>query len=645
MDRPDWAWMYQSCVHPCYLIEVDKFIEAANKHATKTNSVGIICPCRICKNEMVAREHKTVRSHLICHGFVKHYHTWIYHGEEKIMYEFISDDEDMDAEIFLAARANYVDAVDNNESVEHNEGVYESIPAGCSSDLGDDCDQDEDDLEEMLKHFEADVIHRHAKGLEHFEAVKDATKQSVYDKSKGCPAHWSQLRFVIELLILKAKYGWSDSSFNDLLMLLAWLLPKPNFVPANTYRSKKVISPLTMGVEIIHACPNHCILYRGKEFKDLEKCSTCGASCYKNNEVFTGQDDQGPGIGKKRKKGSRKNVALPEEEVQTCLGIDENQRKIPALVMCNTKGFWREEDEAHLTAAWVEAVAGSGSVNEPLVVATARSSGHGPWWRSDVSVVKKMDKHSEQDALFGSYEEVFGVDDEHDTLPSDDEEQEDYLVDPFADILQADKAARELAKDPNYDPNVEATKEGDETMGSRTATSSDKKKKRGHRSKNKVPDTIYIVNKLGPTGQPIDPPSVTAKFSNTIGALVRTWLDPSIKDWRPVAGGTKTFIWNELQKVFRFPKGTEDLAQSFAMKQTGNKEHGGRVRGISSKVNWKEGFVQDRARYKRHDRFREMIREEAKAIFAERFAAYYVNPVDQLEIERHSHKDSRKTQI
>ena len=39
-----------------------------------------------------------------------------------------------------------------------------------------------------------------------------------------------------------------------------------------------------------------------------------------------------------------------------------------------------------------------------------------------------MDKHSEQDALFGSYEEVFGVDDEHDTLPSDDEEQEDYLV-------------------------------------------------------------------------------------------------------------------------------------------------------------------------------------------------------------------------
>ena len=29
------------------------------------------------------------------------------------------------------------------------------------------------------------------------------------------------------------------------------------------------------------------------------------------------------------------------------------------------------------------------------------------------------------------------------------------MDDPFADIVQADKTARELAKDPNYDPNAE----------------------------------------------------------------------------------------------------------------------------------------------------------------------------------------------
>ena len=47
-----------------------------------------------------------------------------------------------------------------------------------------------------------------------------ASKETVYGVEKGCPTHWTLLRFVLELLILKAKYGWSDYSFNDLLHLL-----------------------------------------------------------------------------------------------------------------------------------------------------------------------------------------------------------------------------------------------------------------------------------------------------------------------------------------------------------------------------------------------------------------------------------------
>jgi hypothetical protein len=41
---------------------------------------------------------------------------------------------------------------------------------------------------------------------------------------------------------------------------------------------KKLISPLTMGVEKIDACRNHCILYQGDDYKDLESCLNCGAS-------------------------------------------------------------------------------------------------------------------------------------------------------------------------------------------------------------------------------------------------------------------------------------------------------------------------------------------------------------------------------
>jgi hypothetical protein len=127
---------------------------------------------------------------------------------------------------------------------------------------------------------------------------------------------------VLDILILKAKYGCSDRSFNDLLTLLADVLPKPNSVPTNTYQARKLIRPLKMGVERIHAYPNHCIFYRGV-FKDLTKCPNCGASRYKINE------------GKKRKKDGKKNDASQnvEEEINTLAVDDTNQRRILALVM------------------------------------------------------------------------------------------------------------------------------------------------------------------------------------------------------------------------------------------------------------------------------------------------------------------------
>ena len=115
--------------------------------------------------------------------------------------------------------------------------------------------------------------------------------------------------------------------------MLAWLLPKPNKVPANTYRAKKLVSPFTMGVERIHACPNHCILYRGDTFKDLDKCSVCSANRYKNNASYCDGDNEGLADRNKRnRKGAANNVASAEP-VDNTLGISEKQRRIPAMVM------------------------------------------------------------------------------------------------------------------------------------------------------------------------------------------------------------------------------------------------------------------------------------------------------------------------
>ena len=126
-----------------------------------------------------------------------------------------------------------------------------------------------------MHHTKAEVLVASARGLANFETVKKSAEELIYDCLKGCPKHWTVLHFILELLTLKAKHSWSDRSFNDLLHILDWLLPKPNKVPANTYRANKLVSPFTMGVERIHAYPNHCILYRGDTFKDLKKCHVC----------------------------------------------------------------------------------------------------------------------------------------------------------------------------------------------------------------------------------------------------------------------------------------------------------------------------------------------------------------------------------
>ena len=127
------------------------------------------------------------------------------------------------------------------------------------------------------------------KGLKNLEGVNKARKERLCPEEHGCEKRWSLLRFLLDILILKAKYGWSDRSFNDLLTLWAAVLPKLNFVPINTYQAKKLISPLTMCVERLHACPNHCIIYRGV-FKDLMNCPTCGASRYKRNDNCIEED-------------------------------------------------------------------------------------------------------------------------------------------------------------------------------------------------------------------------------------------------------------------------------------------------------------------------------------------------------------------
>jgi hypothetical protein len=190
---------------------------------------------------------------------------------------------------------------------------------------------DEEDaklLEEML-HRHTDPSMFFKKGM---ESLKKAAEEPLYDESKGCTKEFTTLRSVLKLLMLKARYGMSDAGFDAFLSIIADMLLKENKVPANTYYAKKLISPLAMDVEKIHACRNHCILYRGNDYKDLKSCPKCNASRYKTNKDYREEECVASvSEGKKRKKSPKKTSKSTRKDKEE---VDYYAlKKIPALMM------------------------------------------------------------------------------------------------------------------------------------------------------------------------------------------------------------------------------------------------------------------------------------------------------------------------
>jgi hypothetical protein len=116
------------------------------------------------------------------------------------------------------------------------------------------------DVEELMRNVAPDMLQQcRNKGFNNFETLNKASRDLLCEECKGCHKEHTVLWMTLELLKLKARNGWSDSSFSALLELLSKVLPKPNGLPTSTYLGKKIIYLLTLGVEKIHACPNHCI--------------------------------------------------------------------------------------------------------------------------------------------------------------------------------------------------------------------------------------------------------------------------------------------------------------------------------------------------------------------------------------------------
>src|SRR3954471_7717360 len=76
------------------------------------------------------------------------------------------------------------------------------------------------------------------------------------------------------------------------------MLPGENVLPSSTYEAKKVICPLGLEVQKIHACINDCIMYR-EEHEDRNECPVCGALRYKIRRDDDPGDVEGEPPGKR----------------------------------------------------------------------------------------------------------------------------------------------------------------------------------------------------------------------------------------------------------------------------------------------------------------------------------------------------------
>jgi len=62
-----------SRLDPSYITKVQRFIDTAQNHASRTRKTHIHCPCMDCTNLVVSNDIQQILTHLVRRGFMKDY--------------------------------------------------------------------------------------------------------------------------------------------------------------------------------------------------------------------------------------------------------------------------------------------------------------------------------------------------------------------------------------------------------------------------------------------------------------------------------------------------------------------------------------------------------------------------------------------
>ena len=266
-------WMYIDRRFDEFTAGLDNFmaVAEANKHGG-----FMYCPCVDCKNTVNYARSSLIHSHLLRSGFMPSYYCWTKHGERGVMME------------------------DNDEEEEDDDG-YPNFPEYDDTAEGNE-DNEVEDQEAPDEPADDDLGRAIADARRECETEKErlAFDKMIEDHNKllypTCEDGHKKLGSTLELLQWKAENGVTDSGFGKLLTIIKRKLPRGNELPASTYEAKKIVCPLGLDVQKIHACINDCILYRD-EYENLDACPVCTALRYKIR-----RDDPGDVEGERPRK-------------------------------------------------------------------------------------------------------------------------------------------------------------------------------------------------------------------------------------------------------------------------------------------------------------------------------------------------------
>ena len=258
-------WMYGDRRTGEFITGLGSFIAVAE---TNKQNGFMCCPCVVCQNKKDYSSSRILHTHLLRHGFMPSYNCWTKHGETGVMMEENEEEDDG-----------------------YNSPMYPEYGDTATGEA-EDLDEPTDDLGRAIADARRDC------GTEN-ERSKFARMLEDHNKPlyPNCEDGLKKLGSTLELLQWKAENGVTDKGFEKLLKIMKKDLPKHNELPASTYEAKKIVCPLGLDVQKIHACPNDCILYRGEEYENLDACPVCTALRYKIR-----RDDPGDVEGERPRK-------------------------------------------------------------------------------------------------------------------------------------------------------------------------------------------------------------------------------------------------------------------------------------------------------------------------------------------------------